>query len=329
MHILALSYNQPKLPSNATWCENGTTFVDNSIIGGAARGIFVKSDDTVYVAAHAKNQILVWSKDSIGLTRNLTVKLPDYTSLFVTMNGDIYFENGNEEGRIDKWTTSSASSIVAMKFSRHCYGLFIDINNTLYCSMKENNRVVKASLDGKNATEITVAGTGSSGSKSNELDMPWGIFVNTNFDLYVADPGNSRIQFFRPGELNGTTVAGNGIQKNLTLNFPTDVMLDADGYLYIADNHNGRVIRSKGVEFQCVIGCSGRRGSAPNELKDAYSIRFDSQSNLYVADEHSNRIQKFTLATSSCGKFDRDTDSNTISNSFGSFDRTTFTAINE
>jgi hypothetical protein len=302
IYFYIVSYNQPKLPSNAAWCENGTTFVDNSIIGGAARGIFVKSDDTVYVAAHAKNQILVWSKDSIGLTRNLTVKLPDYTSLFVTMNGDIYFENGNERGRVDKWPVNSTSSTVVMKFSGDCHGLFVDINNTLYCSMTWNHRVVKASLDDKNATEITVAGTGSSGSKSIELKWPWGIFVDTNYDLYVADAANNRIQLFRLGEHNGTTVAENGIPKSLTLNLPTDVVLDASGYLYIGDSYHGRVIRSGYGGFQCVIGCSGKRGSAPNELRDAYSIRFDSQGNLYVADEHNNRIQKFTLATGSCGK---------------------------
>jgi hypothetical protein len=302
MHILALSYNQPKLPSNATWCENGTTFADNTIIGGPVRGIFIKSDDTVYVAAQAKSQILIWSKDSICLTRNLTVQLAYYTSLFAAMNGDVYFENDNEEGRIDKWTLNSTSSIVVMKFSGQCRSSFVDINNTFYCSMRDRHQIVTISLDDKNATEIIVAGTGLAGGAANELNLPWGIFVDTNFDLYVADATNNRIQLFRPGELNGTTVVGNGIPNNLTLNFPTDVMLDADGYLYIADNHNGRVIRSKGVEFQCVIGCSGRRGSAPNELKDAYSIRFDSQGNLYVADEHNNRIQKFTLATGSCGK---------------------------
>jgi hypothetical protein len=302
IYFYIVSYNQPKLPSNAAWCENGTTFVDNSIIGGAVRGIFIKSDDTVYVAAHAKSQILVWSKDSICLTRNLTVQLFNYTSLFVTMNGNIYFENGNERGRVDKWPVNSTSSTVVMKFSGDCHGLFVDINNTLYCSMTWNHRVVKASLDDKNATEITVAGTGSSGSKSNELKWPWGIFVDTNFDLYVADAWNNRIQLFRPGELNGTTVAGNGIPKTLTLNHPTDVILDANGYLYIADDHNDRVIRSNGVEFQCVIGCSGKRGSAPNELQYAYSIRFDSHGNLYIADEFNNRIQKFTVATGSCGK---------------------------
>jgi hypothetical protein len=218
------------------------------------------------------------------------------------MNDDIYFENANQKGQIDKWTMNSTSSIVVMKFSENCHGLFIDINNSLYCSMYNNHLVVKISLDDKNATEIIVAGTGLPGGKPSELNGPWGIFIDTNFDLYVADTANNRIQIFRPGELNGTTVAGNGIPNDLGLAFPTDVVLDANGYLYIGDNYHGRVIRSGYGGFQCVIGCSGSTGSAPHELLNAYSLRFDSQGNLYVADEFNNRIQKFTLASGSCGK---------------------------
>jgi hypothetical protein len=143
-----------------------------------------------------------------------------------------------------------------------------------------------------------VAGTGSSVVASNELHQSWGIFLDTNFDLYVADAAKNRIQLFRPGQLNGTTVAANKIPQNLRLNFPTDVILDAD-------NHHGCVIRSGHGGFQCVIGCSVNRGSTQNELHNAYNLRFDSQGNIYVADEYKNRIQKFTLGTNSCSKCDR------------------------
>jgi sugar lactone lactonase YvrE len=150
---------------------------------------------------------------------------------------------------------------------------------------------------------ITEAGTGSWESQSNELSKPWGIFVDIDFNLYVADTGNNRIQRFQQGQLNGTTVAGNRIPNNLTLNHPTDVIVDADGFLYIADNDNHRIIRAGPNEFQCIAGCTGKNGSASNELKKAYALRFDSDGNLYVADEFNDRIQKFSLATNSCGKY--------------------------
>jgi sugar lactone lactonase YvrE len=305
MHILALSFNQPKIWSNATWCENATIFVDNSTIGGPARGFFIDSNDTVFVAAQQKSQILIWSKESIIPVRTISAKLPEYTTLFVAINGDIYFENGNETGRVDKWITNSNDSTFVTKFSDHCYGLFIDTNNTLYCSLLKERRVVKKSLDDKLATQITVAGNYGQGSVSNQLSSPSGIFVNINFDLYVADPESGRIQLFQRGQLNATTVAGNGIPHSLQLNYPTDVVLDANDYLYIADDLHNRVIRSGYGEWKCVIGCSCEQGSAPNELYNSYSIRFDSHGNIYVADEYNNRIQKFTLESNSCGKCDR------------------------
>jgi hypothetical protein len=121
----------------------------------------------------------------------------------------------------------------------------------------------------------------------------------------VADAGNSRIQLFRPGQKNGTTVAGNGIPQGLILSWPTDVVLDADGYLFIADNYNHRIIRSESDKFECIVGCNNHSGTASNELNKPYAIRFDSYGNLYVADEFNDRIQKFTIVTSFCGKCDR------------------------
>jgi sugar lactone lactonase YvrE len=263
----------------------------------------VNSSDNIYVANHGTSHILVWSKESIGPVRNLTVRLYGHTSLFVTINGNIYFENGNADGQIDKWTKGATSSVIVTKFTQHCHGLFIDTNDNLYCTFRFAHRVMKFSVDSSTTDATVVAGTGGEGSGSNELHSPWGIFVDTSFNLYVADSENDRIQLFRPGQLKGKTVAGNGVPNNLDLKFPTDVVLDANDYLYIADNQNNRIIRSNRDGYQCIAGCSRTSGSASNELDRAYAIRFDSFGNLYVADEFNDRVQKFYLKTNSCGKY--------------------------
>jgi hypothetical protein len=300
--VYIVSYNQPKICSHAKWGENGSTFASQSIIGYEPHGIFIDYDDTIYLADHSNRRILVWSKGSINPTRNLTVQLFAHTNLFVALNGDIFFESGNEIGRIEKWSKGSATSVLVTKFSGNCHGLFVDIENRLYCSIPGESRVVQISLDGINNTVITVAGTGSVGSGSNELSGNWGIYVDIDLNLYVADHGNNRIQRFQRGQLNGTTMAGNRIPNDLTLYRPTDVILDADGFLYIADNENHRIIRAGSNKFHCIVGCTGKNGSASNQLYKPYTVRFDSYGNLYVADEYNHRIQKFSLATNSCGK---------------------------
>jgi len=130
---------------------------------------------------------------------------------------------------------------------------------------------------------------------------PRGIFVDINFNLYVADSGNNRIQLFQSGQPNGTTVAGTS--RTILLYHPTSVVLDADGYLFIVDNGNLRIIGSGPAGFRCVAGCSGTRGSASYQLYNPQTMAFDSYGNIFVTDTENGRIQKFVLAAYSCGMY--------------------------
>jgi hypothetical protein len=222
-------------------------------------------------------------------------------SLFVTINGDIYVDNGNNY-RVDKFTQNTNTSVSVMNVNGSCYGLFVDINNTLYCSMLDYHQVTKQWLNGNITIPIIAAGTGTAGNASNTLDYPQGIFVNINFDLYVADRWNNRIQRFHSGQLNGTTVAGNGSTNvTITLNYPSGIVLDADNYLFIVDEYNHRIVRSGPNGFQCVVACSGQ-GSASNQLWYPSTLSFDSYGSMYVTDSNNDRIQKFDLLTNLCGK---------------------------
>jgi hypothetical protein len=116
------------------------------------------------------------------------------------------------------------------------------------------HQVVKRWLNDNASTSSIAAGTGTSDSTSNALSNPYGIFVDINFDLYVADAGNHRIQLFRSGQLNGTTVAGVGSPSpTIILNQPTGVVLDADKYLFIVDEYNHHIVRSGPDGFRCIV----------------------------------------------------------------------------
>ncbi|CAF5130590.1 unnamed protein product, partial [Rotaria sp. Silwood1] len=70
-----------------------------------------------------------------------------------------------------------------------------------------NHRVVKTALNNGQTVSLVVAGTGCPGPVPNMLDHPHGIFVDNQFNLYVADTDNNRIQFFAPDQKNGITMA--------------------------------------------------------------------------------------------------------------------------
>jgi hypothetical protein len=156
-------------------------------------------------------------------------------------------------------------------------------------------------LDIGNNTSTIAAGNGSNGSASNMLSEPYGIFVDINFDLYVADCLNNRIQVFQPGNLTGTTTVGNGSKKGINLSYPTGVVLDADGNLFVVDSCNHRILLSGLNGFRCLVGCSNT-GSGSDRLDYPATLSFDSYGNMFVADTGNSRIQKFILLVNSCSK---------------------------
>ena len=183
-----------------------------------------------------------------------------------------------------------------------CGGLFVDIYGNLYCSLPLSHKVMKRATNNDANTSVIVAGTGTGGSASNMLWSPYGIFVDIDLSLYVADFDNSRIQLFRAGNLSGAAAAGSGAPGTIALNQPTGVILDGDKYLFISDRSNHRIVGSGPNGFRCIAGCTATFGGGANQLYNPYGLSFDSYGNLYVTDPSNNRIQKFILARNSCGK---------------------------
>ncbi|CAF4122797.1 unnamed protein product, partial [Adineta steineri] len=182
-----------------------------------------------------------------------------------------------------------------------CYDLFVDNNNTLYCSMYHQHQVVKRSLNDPVGTSAhVIAGTGIAGEASYELELPWGIFVDTNLDLYVADFLNHRIQLFQYGKSNGTTVVGYETPNpTFHLSFPTTIALDAEKYLFIIDNDHERIVGSGSYGFRCLVGCYGQ-DSQSDQSNPLYDFSFDRFGNMFVADGVKSEIQKFQYLEESC-----------------------------
>jgi hypothetical protein len=253
-------------------------------------------------------QIIIWLEENNTLTRNNSTNgnLSNPYSLFVTMSGDIYVDTLNSFGGVSKWTSNLTSGILTMRTCQKCWDIFVDISNMLYCSLGERHQIIAKSLNYTTNTFLIVAGTGSADTALNTLNNPRGIFVDINFDLYVADCGNNRIQLFQSGKLTGITVAGNGSSNiTITLNCPTDIILDGDQNLFIVDHNNHRIVRSGSNGFQCLVGCSETSGSASYQLNGPWSLSFDSYGNIFVTDQGNSRIQTFILSTNSSGKFNK------------------------
>ena len=195
--FLAPSVHQPKFCSTASWNPNAITVANQSVVGSDPWSVFVNRNNTIYVANRQNKKILVWHEDSVNSTQTTSANFKNLRSLFVTFNGDIYIDDGLNNDRVQKWTAETQAFVTVMYVITSCFGLFVDVNDTLYCSIYQNNQVVKRWLNDSNITSsIIVAGTGHPGSALDELNSPRGIFVDVNFDLYVADCRNDRVQLF-------------------------------------------------------------------------------------------------------------------------------------
>ena len=246
----------------------------------------------------------MWHEDNANVTNIISGNFTYLRSFFVISNGDILINDGEKNGRVLKWIAETNTFDTVMNVSSSCWGLFVDINNTLYCSMLEKHQVVKVSLNDSQTTSITVtaAGTGVPGPAFYQLNQPIGIFVDVNLDLYVADCGNNRVQLFMSGELNGTIVAGSGSPNpTINLNCPSGIVLDAENYLFIVDTGNHRIVGSQSGGFRCLFGCYGM-GSQSNQLYRPTSLSFDRSGNMFVVDVMNSRIQKFMYLDSCFGK---------------------------
>ena len=253
------------------------------------------------MARYDTGQILIWRNTSVSPTKTIVTNLSSSWSLFVTGDEEIFVDGGYANNRVDRLTSNGTRLPSPMSVCSECSGLFVDTMNNLYCSQDGRHQVVRRSLlDQSNAMTIA-AGTGSSGSASDTLNGPHGIFVTNSFDLYVADFYNDRVQLFRSGETNGTTVTGNGSIGTIALRHPTGIVLDADGYLFIVDSGSHRIVGSGPDGFRCVVGCSGTSGTPLNRLTNPFTMGFDHSGNIFVTDRNNSRLQKFLLSNNSCG----------------------------
>ena len=198
------------------------------------------------------------------------------------------------------WPRGGTSGQLVMAVNTTCRGLFIDANNTLYCS-SSTHEVVTMPLNSHGSVPVRVAGNGISGTASNQLNNPYGIFVDLCFNLYIADYGGNRVQRVSSGQTNATTMAGLGVSGTFDLITPTDVVLDGNGYLFIVDHGKNRIVGSGPSGFRCVAGCT-TAGNAPDQLNGPQGMSFDNHGNIWVADSDNHRIQKFTLSSTCTGR---------------------------
>ncbi|CAF4113457.1 unnamed protein product, partial [Adineta steineri] len=255
--LMGISFNQPKFCPSTTWNSNAITFANASIAGACSNVIFINKTNGIYITENCNSQVQVWLEGNMTPVRTISSGLNHPQGLFVKTNDNVFIDNAGYNGRVEKWMLNSTFGRIVMNVTGPCYSLFVDINNTIYCSIGTQNMVVKVLLNSGAVVPTIAAGTGGAGSSASMLSNPHGIFVDNSLTLYVADCNNNRIQSFEYNQSNATTIAGTGASGTISLSCPTGIMFDADEYLFIVEYGGSRIIGSSFIGFRCIAGCSG------------------------------------------------------------------------
>lgn len=158
-------------------------------------------------------------------------------------------------------------------------------------------------VDTSNGVGITVAGGNGDSSLPNQLNSPYGVFVDSIGNIYVADTYNNRVQEWTVGSTTGVTLVGgtdSGTGAN-QLRRPSAVAVDAAGNVYIADTYNNRIqkwIKSSNTVITVAGDSSGVALQDSAHLDTPIGIFVDNSGNIYIADQYNNRIQKWPADTS-------------------------------
>ena len=210
---------------------------------------------SLIISDSENRRVVRWALQNRNDDKEILIENISCYGLMMNENGDLFVSDVNEhavkrwrkgeigrkrEGIIVAGGNGRGNKLNQLNNPTH---IFVDREETIYVSDKENRRVMKWY---KGASEgIIVAGGQGQGNSLNQLYYPQGLVVNEVGDIYVADSNNHRIMCWSLGSKEGRVVVGGNGQgeESNQLNYPYGLSFDVENNLYVADQENNRIQR--------------------------------------------------------------------------------------
>jgi uncharacterized protein (TIGR03437 family) len=203
-------------------------------------------------------------------------------------------------------------------------GLAVDSAGNLYIADTNNNKVRMIDTAG---VIHTIAGNGTAGfsgegaaAATASLNHPYGVAVDSQGRILIADTGNHRIRMVDPTTHAIVTIAGTGTAgsggdggpaSKAQLNTPRNLAVDSKGTVYIADELNVKIRRITPDQTIStfagtgVQGYSGDAGPATSaRLANPRAVLVDEvQQQVYIADTYNMGFRRVDLASGNISTF--------------------------
>ncbi len=187
----------------------------------------------------------------------------------------------------------------------------------LYISDRSNHRIRKVDSEGviKTVAGLGLEGYGGDFGRATEalLKFPFGITLDRQGNLYIADRGNNRVRKVNAKGII-TSIAGDSMHSfggdygpalYSNLAYPTDVVVDEEDNIYIADRNNNRIrkIDRQGV-ITTFMGMGKTDFNGDNEIAPEtslylpFALAVHPDKKLLVVDRSHFRVRSVGLKNS-------------------------------
>ncbi|MDR3683761.1 MAG: hypothetical protein P4L11_08530, partial [Geothrix sp.] len=191
-------------------------------------------------------------------------------------------------------------------------GLAFDPAGNLVVADTGNHTLRKVAMDGTVTTLAGAAGlpgTADGVGVQARFNAPYGLAVDANGGIYIADSRNHTIRFMAvDGTVStyagtpGVSGQGNGAAGSAQFNQPNGLALGPDGTLFVSDYGNSCIrMISPSAQVTTLAGLAGTMGyfDAPGTtalFNLPVGIALDAAGNVWVADTHNHAIRRITPA---------------------------------
>ncbi|CAF3718670.1 unnamed protein product [Rotaria socialis] len=236
--------------------------------------------------------------------------LDEVLRVVIGNNGDAIYKESNECPGGLKWTKTGTTIIGSGSGTGPDQlnlpdGIFIEPKTQiLYVTDASNSRIQKRYPNG-NIETAAGQSDGTSGKAANMLSGPSDVFADENENVFIADWGNQRIQFWEKDAKSGKTVAGNG-SRGSALNqfsYPSTVFFDSKKNIIVSDYENQRVTQwpfsfDPKTSIGSIIAGGNGAGLNPYQLNSPTGLYYDEQNQiLYISNEASHSITQWVLGS--------------------------------
>jgi sugar lactone lactonase YvrE len=248
------------------------TTLAGSAMPGYSVGVVVDAGGNVYVADYENHvirkitpngdaSILAGSTEGWTDATGTDAQFNGPAGLAIDSSGNVYVAD-YDNNVIRKITPNGTVTTVAGSGSRGAAdgqgaaasfdrpnGLKVDASGHIYVADASNHLIRKITPDGvvttlAGSTQGFADGTGVTA----QFDYPWGIALDADGNIYVADSSNNKIRKITPNGVvttlagSGSTGSVNGVGPTAQFDDPLDVAVDASGNVYVLDDYSVRKI---------------------------------------------------------------------------------------